>query len=414
MDLKNLWSQQIQAMQPLIFPEPAFPVRYDFDQGMVAEEILPYELLKQMMQDVLDEDAGEALQYVSYRAPDYGQNATQYRYRYPELMLGYTSLRDELARWITTRQSVHGLSHENFLVSSGVSSLFPLIASAFINPGEAVLMESMTLGPAEKAFRMAGASIHKIEIDEDGLVITALERELEALKRAGIHPKLLYTIATFHLPTGAVLSEQRRHQLLALAEKWQLLVVEDGVYAEMRYDGTPVPSLLSLDRSGLVMQLHGFAKILAPGIRLGWLCAHPRLIEALSTARCDFGVSQWMCRAMAKFMAGNHLEPHIAKNNDLCRRKRDHAVALVRQYCGKWVDFTPPLGGMYLWLKMHETVDWDRALAGAIQSGVQMRPGQRFREDGARYLRLAFCHAGFDELEGGIRALGQAIAGAAK
>ena len=116
---------------------------------------------------------------------------------------------------------------------------------------------------------------------------------------------------------------------------------------------------------------------------------------------------------MARFMADGRTDAHIERANALYRRKRDHAVAAVKNYCGRWVTFTPPLGGMYLWLRMHEDVDWDQALQAAALAGVHIRPGQRFREDGARYLRLAFCHATFDELDGGIKALGAAIDGAA-
>ena len=294
MDLKMLRSGLVQSLSPLIFADPPAPVRFEFDQGMVAEETLPLDELKAAMESVLDRDGGEALQYVSYRDSTLGASQTTYCSRYTEMLLGHTGLREEIARWIGQRQGIDGLDADNFLVMSGTSALFPLIASAFVNPGEGVLMEAMTLGQAEKAFRMHGAAVRKVEIDEAGLVIASVEQQLENLRREGVRPKLLYTIATFHLPTGAVLPEQRRRQLLALAEKWNLIIIEDGVYAELRYEGDPVPSLLSLDRTGLVMQVHGFAKIVAPGIRLGWLCGRREMIDAVAATRVDFGVIQWM------------------------------------------------------------------------------------------------------------------------
>jgi len=414
MDFRTLRSDLVRDLPPVAFPEPPAPVRFDLDQGMVDEETLPFDALKAAMVSVLEEDKGEALQYVSYADRAKSSSQRTYRSRFQEIFLGNEALRRQLARWIAARQGVNDLGPENFLVTSGTSAVFPLIAHAFVNPGEAVLMEAMTLGHGEKAFRMRGAVIRKVAIDSNGLMIEALERELEALRREGIRPKLLYTISTFHLPTGAVLPEERRHALLALARKWELVVIEDGVYAELRYDGPRVPSLWSLDRSGLVMQVHGFAKILAPGIRIGWIGGRPEMIDALAAARSDFGVSQWMCRAMARIMEDGILESHVERVAAQCRRKRDVAVAAVKKYCGDWVDFTPPQGGMYLWLEMRENVDWERALQAARAAGLSLRPGERFRPDGARYLRLAFCHASFEELEEGIRTLGSAIANAAR
>lgn len=406
MNLHSLRSELVGSLPPVAFPEAPAPVRYEFDQGMVAEETLPLEELKTAFGNVLDRDRGEALQYLSYR------DGSAYRSRYEEMLLGYAGLREQLAHWIGTRQGIAGLGADNFFLMSGASALFPLIAQAFVNPGEGVLMEAMTLNQGAKAFRMHGANVRAVDMDEDGLIPGSVEQQLDAMKREGVRPKLLYTIPTFQLPTGAVLPEQRRRALLSIAREWDLILVEDSVYAELRYSGTPVPSLLSMDRSGRVMQIHGFAKIVAPGIRLGWVCAHREMIDAIAATRVDFGVSQLTCRAMADFMARGRLDPHIERANALYRRKRDMASAAVNRHCGEWVTFTPPDGGMYLWLRMNEIVDWSRALQNAALAGVHIRPGQVFREDGARYLRLAFCHAPIDELEAGIAALGEAIKGA--
>jgi len=408
-NLKSLRSNLVQGLTAPKFPDPPVPVRFNFDQGMVDEGSLPYEELKAAMSAVIDEDRGEALQYLSHRDRSGRSGKPVYDSRYEELFYGHEGLRLQIARWIAAVQGIGGLGASNILLTHGTSAVFPLLATAFVNPGEAVLMEAMTLGQAEKAFRLHGARVCKVEIDQEGLVIEALERQLEALHREGIRPKLLYTIPTFHLPTGAVMPEQRRHALLSLARKWEMIIVEDSVYSELRYEGHPIPSLWSLDTSGLVLQVHGFAKILAPGIRLGWVGGHPDLISAIAAARTDFGVSQWMCRAMARLMESGVVENHIRRVAEVCRIKRDTAVATVGQYCGAWIDFSVPQGGMYLWLEMKETVNWTAALAMAQQAGVHLRDGERFRPDGARYLRLAFCHASLEELEEGIRELGSAL-----
>ena len=408
MDLNALRADAARDMAIPRFPDPPAPVRFNFDQGIVDEASLPYAELKAAMAAVIDEDGGEALQYLSHRDRS-GSASGIYDCRYEELFYGNEALRREVARWIESVQAIPGLGPSNILLTHGTSAVFPLLATAFVNPGEAVLMEAMTLGQAEKAFRMHGARVHKVAIDRNGLVIADLVRQLEALKREGIRPKLLYTIPTFHLPTGSVLPQQRRAELLALAEQWNMIVVEDSVYSELRYGGERLPSLWRLDTSGLVLQVHGFAKILAPGIRLGWVGGHPDLVGAIAAVRTDFGVSQWMCRAMAKLMQNGVIHDHVPHVAEVCRLKRDVAVAAVRKHCGQWLDFEAPEGGMYLWLEMRETVDWEAALDAARLAGVHLRSGERFRPDGARYLRLAFCHASIEELEEGIQALGTAL-----
>ena len=244
-------------------------------------------------------------------------------------------------------------------------------------------------------------------------MIESLEQQLKALKAAGSRMKLLYTISTFHMPTGAVLSEERRSRLIELAQEWQFVILEDSVYAEIRYDGAPASSLLGLDSSGLVIQAHGFAKILAPGIRLGWACGHREMIEALVAARSDFGVSQLMCRVMAELLSQGVLDEHIDKINAVYRRKRDFAAEALKKYCGKWVTFEIPRGGMYFWLRLRSDINPSMVQQQWSMSGVHVRPGQRFGDDGATYFRLAFCHAPLKELDEGIRTIGQALARAA-
>src|SRR6202012_3377463 len=150
-----------------------------------------------------------------------------------------------------------------------------------------------------------------------------VERRLHELRAEGIRPKLLYTIPTFHLPTGAVLPLERRQRLLELAEAWDLVIVEDAIYSELRYDDAPLPpSLLALDRSGRVLQAHAFSKVLATGLRLGWMCARPELIQALGVMREGLGVSQWLSRIGAELMRRGELDRQIERATAICRAKR--------------------------------------------------------------------------------------------
>jgi 2-aminoadipate transaminase len=412
-DHEALRSNLARSGPPLFFPDPPAPVTFNFDQGIAAEETFPVGELKELMGRVLDSDGERALEYISFEY-DHGSDQIVYIASYIELVLGYTGLREQVARWIARTQGTSDLVADGIILTSGSVQGIALAINAFLDPGDGALVESATFPYAMRFMEMAGATIRPVEIDREGIRIDALEARLRELQSAGVRPKLLYVIPTFQLPTGAVLPEDRRRALLEVAERWNLVVLEDAIYQELRFEGERVPSLLSLDRSGLVVQAHGFSKILAPALRLGWISGQPNMIEALASVRQDLGVSQWLCRMMAIYLAEDRLDAHIERANSVYRRKRDVAATMVRECCGDAVQFEVPQGGFYLWIKLADDVDWEKAQHAAAMGGVFCRPGERFMvgEQGQQYLRLAFSHAPDHELQRGIRVLGEAIRGA--
>jgi 2-aminoadipate transaminase len=252
-------------------------------------------------------------------------------------------------------------------------------------------------------------------MDAEGMIVDELERAIARLASDGKRLKLVYTIATFNTPTGWSLSRTRREQLLGLAEEHGFLVLEDNVYGELRYDGEEIPTLFSLDRSGLVVKIDSFSKILAPALRIGWVTGDPEAIRALGVVRGDLGVSQWIARVVARFMSEGKLEPHIASVNARYREKRDVAVAALREHCGPWVSFDVPEGGFFIWVGLAPEVDGQQAMMKALAEGVVCRPGERFFGDtdadvAKQWFRLNFTMIDRSEIERGIAALGAAIA----
>jgi 2-aminoadipate transaminase len=414
-DAQSHYSDLARSGPPLFFPDPPAPVTFNFDQGIASEETFPIDQLRRVLDDVLDRDEGRALEYISF-GYDRDADSIVYLPTYIELVLGHTGLRQQVALWLSRRQGVGGLGPDNVILTSGSVQAIALAAAGFVNPGDGVLVESASFPYAMRFMDMRGAHVRPVEIDADGLIPEALERRLLEFRADGIRPKLLYVIPTFQLPTCVVMPEERRRELLRIADEWDLVVLEDAIYADLRYEGEPVPSLLALDTTGRVIQSHGFSKILAPALRLGWMCGSVEMIAALAAVRQDLGVSQLLCRAMEQFLAEGLLDPHIERANAVYRRKRDIAAAAVRQHCGRWVDFEVPQGGFYLWIRISDDVDWDQASADAALGGVFFRPGERFMTDsaGSRYIRLAYSHAPDHEIERGIKVLGEAIAAAAK
>jgi len=407
-DPSGLLSEQARRVPAFDFTPPPHPVIFNFDQGLPAHETFPLADLRRIAADVLDRDGGWALEYITFSPGDGGDG---YVTRYPEMVLGHTGLRERLAAWLAEVNHRPDLGVDHVVLTSGAVQAIALAAAAFAGPGDGVVVEAPTFPYAQRYLTMSGADVRTVPVDADGLDVVALEQRLRDMRSDGVRPKLVYTIPTFHLPTGTCLPLDRRRRILELADEWDLCVVEDAIYADLRYDGEPVPSLLELDTSGRVLQVHAFSKLIAPGIRLGWATGGEAVIDGLARVRTDLGVSQWLARIMEQFMAEGRLAPHIARANDVYRERRDLAADAVRRHLGDRVRFDVPAGGFYLWVELLGDLDGERVRAAAVERGVLCRPGEAFGlADGRRYLRIAFSHTRPSDIERGIARLAEAVA----
>jgi 2-aminoadipate transaminase len=255
---------------------------------------------------------------------------------------------------------------------------------------------------------MAGGEVMSVPVDDEGMDVDALEPLLAKVAAEGKRVKMVYTIPTFQTPTNTEMPTPRRRKLLELAARHGFVVIEDNVYGDLRFAGEPLPTLLSLDRSGLVIQCGSFSKIVAPGLRLGWMAGDPKAIGALAAVRQDLGVGQWLARVMNQYLAEGLLEPHLERANAIYKSKAETAVRAVRAHCGNYVRFREPRGSFYLWLEIDDRVDWARAAKMAEQEGIFFRPGERFmgEPDGRQFLRLSYSHVSEEVIAEGIAKLG--------
>jgi 2-aminoadipate transaminase len=403
---------------PVFFPEPTAPISFNFDQGLPHEGTFPLDDLAALHREILDRDEGRALEYLSMGWDPISERVDYSELQYVEIVLGYSGLRRELARWMATRSGRVDLTADNFILTSGSVQALALAINALVNPGDGVLVESASFPYALRYMEARGADIRPVDVDEDGLDPKSLRARLEEMRQEGVRPKLLYIIATFQLPTGVCTSLDRRREILELAEEFDFLVIEDNVYGDLRFSGEELPTLLSLDTQGRVLQSNGFSKSVAPGLRLGWMCGAVDLILALAAVRQDLGVSQWTSRVMEEYVKRGQFDAHITEVNLVYKRKRDIAADAVREFCEPWVTFRLPDGGFYLWLEMDSSLDWEAVRQRAELAGVQFRPGERFMTRdaiarGGQFIRLAFSHVEDDELRRGIEVLGDAIKSAA-
>lgn len=395
MGIESLYSAKAGDGPPLFFPNPEIPAVFNFDQGLAAPESFPKDDLVRLSKLVLDRDGPEVL--------DYFDPATGYE----ELVYGYRGLREQLAARILKTQGCD-LGPMGIILTSGSVQGIALAVSGFVDPGDVVVVEAASFPYALRYMSMAGADIRSVPVDHEGMDVDALDLLLEQVAKEGKRIKLVYAIPTFQTPTNTEMPLSRRVHLLALAEKYGFVIMEDEVYGDLRFAGEPLPTLLSLDESGLVIQCGSFSKIVAPGLRLGWIAGEPKAIGALAAVRQDLGVGQWLARVMTEFMNEGLLEPHIERACAIYKSKAAVAVRAVKEHCGAYVKFREPRGSFYLWLEIDNRVDWPRAAKLAEREGIFFRPGERFmgEPNGRQFLRLAYSHVSERVIADGIAKLG--------
>jgi 2-aminoadipate transaminase len=308
------------------------------------------------------------------------------------------------------------VSAQNLLITVGGSQGIDLVTHLLVDPGDVVIVEAPTFIGALQTFRNAEADLQEVPLDDGGMDTDALEVLLERLAREGRRAKLIYTIPTFHNPAGVTLTLERRERLVALAARYGVMILEDDAYSELRYDGAALPSLYSLDPEALVFQVRTFSKILAAGLRLGYLVAQRALLPRLLQLKVDVGTSPFACYLATAFAAGDggplaRLTAHIADLRDVYRARRDALLAALAEYAPPDVSWTRPDGGFFTWVTLPEGMDAGALLAPAAAAGVSYIPGASYfaRGDGRRYMRLAFSFLPPDELVEGIRRLGRTI-----
>jgi len=287
-DIAGLFADEVRKRPLIPFGGQGLPIRYDFDQGLPANETFPLAELAELARRTLAEDTAHALEYID---PRFG---------YEDMSLGFGGLREIIAKRTLERQG-RPIGRDGIILTQGSTQAIALAVKAFINPGDLVIVEEVTFGHCLRFLEMAGADIRRVPVDDHGMDIDEVERVLAEAAAEGKRVKLVYCIATFQVPTGVELSLARRQRLVALAQQHRFMLLEDDVYGELRFAGEPLPTMFSMDTSGLVMQCGSFSKTVAPGLRLGWMVAAPEVIGGLAIMRQDLGVSQWTCRLIGRY-----------------------------------------------------------------------------------------------------------------
>jgi DNA-binding transcriptional MocR family regulator len=301
------------------------------------------------------------------------------------------------------------LQPDEIMLTGGNSDALDQIATHFTEPGDTVLVEAPTYHLAVRILRDHHLDIVPVPTDEDGMLINALQDELAELKRAGKRVKFLYTIPTFHNPTGRNLSEGRRRGLVKLATQERLLIVEDDVYRELAYDAPALPSLWSLAPAGVVLRMGSFAKSLAPGVRLGWLTGKGEHIQRMATGGLrdsGGGVNHFTAMTIAAFCENGMYDAQLEHLRNAYRERRDVLANAITKEIPD-ASFVKPGGGFFMWLNLPDGTDTQLLRGRAPEHGVDFIHGARFFVEGGgtNSLRVAFSLYSPDELAEAVRRL---------
>jgi len=323
---------------------------------------------------------------------------------------GYAGLREWLAQEANRREGLH-LGPEHFTITNGSAGALAQVFETFLDPGDVAIFEAPSYPGAIRIARSTLAEVVEVALDGDGVVPEALEERILQLKATGRRPKLFYTIANFHNPTGATLPLERRRQVVDICRRHGVLIVDDDAYGDIRFEGDDLPSLFALAGGQGSLRIGTFSKTVATGLRLGWVMADQALIDALVRMRFDLGSSPWLQRVIAEYAASGLFWEHVPRAVALYRHKRDVMLAALDERCRRFARWDIPRGGFFLWLHLSEGVDPEALADAAAEEGVAFVSGRTFFADGsgAEHIRLAFSFVAEAQIPEAVLRLGRAM-----
>ena len=359
--------------------------------GMPDPETFPVEDIKEIVQKVLNENSARALQYSSTE--------------------GLPDLRKCILDFLA-KDNISG-ELDNIIISSGSQQGLDLVGKAFLSPGDIAIVELPSYLAALNAFRSYGGVLVGIPMDEDGMKMDVLEEKLTQLKNSGKKVKFIYTISNFQNPAGVTLTLARRKKLIEIAHKFNVLIIEDNPYEKLRFEGESIPSIYSIEKNGSVISLGTFSKILCPGLRLAWILGNKEVIKKMvilkqATDLCTNIMGQLIA---FEYCQSGKLEKRINSNVNIYRKKKDIMLSSLEKYFPPEASWTKPQGGFFVVASLPEYMDTGEIFKQAIEENVAYVPGSPFFADGKgkNTMRLSFCYPSLEDIEEGIKRLGQVI-----
>lgn len=362
-----------------------------FAGGLPSPEAFPVEEVRKICGDILRKKGKVALQY----------GATE----------GVASLRKAIA----SRMIKRGINcnFEDVLITSGSQQGLDLVSKIFLDPRDTVIVGAPTYLGGTNAFNAFQAKMETVPVNDEGMDLDALKKKLNIISKRGRNAVFLYIIPTFQNPAGVTMPEKKRKELMEIASSYDLLIVEDDPYSELRYEGKATKPLKALDKEGRVIYLGTFSKILSPGFRCAWLIAHPEIFNKLviakqSTDLCTNTFTQYIA---SEYLTRGLVDSHIEKIKRMYKEKRNTMFKAMERYFPKGLKWTQPHGGMFLWVTLPEGIDTRVMFEDAVRNNVAYVIGSAFYADdgGKNAMRLNFTYPSNDEIKEGIKRLADVI-----
>ncbi|MCL4342885.1 MAG: PLP-dependent aminotransferase family protein [Candidatus Thermoplasmatota archaeon] len=364
------------------------PGLISFGGGMPHPSSFPVNDINTITSDLLLEKGRQLLQYGS----------TQ----------GYEDLRVQLVKLVKETENI-STDKDHFVLTAGSQEALYSVSKIMTTPGEEVLCEAPTYIGTISAFRANGTVMRGIPMDENGILTEKLEEKIKAMKAAGKLPKFIYLIPTFQNPSGISLSLDRRKHVLELASRYQIPIVEDNPYGELRYSGNKLPSLKSLDKEDLVIYMSTFSKILSPGLRVGFTCAPDAVVNKMNLLKQATNLAT---NTLAEAIAAEYLKRDLMRKNmpavvKMYREKRDTMIDALETNFGSDANWSHPDGGMFLWLALNDKINTTDMLKRAIEKKVAYVSGSAFYPNNPTFntMRLNFTYSDNDQIVDGISRL---------
>ena len=358
-----------------------------FASGIGDANMFPADEFRKVLQSVMRRDGFGAL--------DYGERN------------GYGRLRESITHILASQ----GLQTQpdDILITAGSQQALSLISQLLLNPGDVILVESPTYAGALDLFRALGFKVVGVPVDEQGMQVDGLEKLLQQH-----HPRLIYTIPNFHNPTGTCLNSTRRRQLLVLADRYNLPILEDDFVGDLRYEGRTQPALKALDPGGRVIYVSTFSKMLMPGLRVGFLVAEGPVYDNLVDFKRvnELATSNLIQHALEAYVTVGRYQAHLHRSCQIFRKRRDVMISAIQHYLPAGIHFDVPQGGLFIWLSLPEGLTSEELLPLAWEEGVDFAPGSPFfpeEIERSPWLRLNFVSQAPSEIEEGMKRLSKAI-----
>lgn len=364
------------------------PEVISFAGGLPAPELFPVEEMKKISVEVLEQEGRMALQYATTE--------------------GFAPLREHIADRMNIKSQTN-VTKDSILITNGSQQGLDFSGKIFLDEGDVVLCESPSYLGAINAFKAYCPKFIEVPTDKDGMLMDELEKILETTDKV----KMIYVIPDFQNPTGRTWPLERRKRFMELINKFEIPVIEDNPYGELRFEGESLPSLKSMDEKGLVVYLGSFSKIFCPGYRLGWICASPEILNKYIFVKqgADLQASSISQREVSRFMDEYDLDAHVEKIKDVYRKRRDLMLRMLEEELPEGLEFTRSEGGLFTWVELPEHLNAKEIMTKCLENNVAYVPGGSFFPNGGKEntFRLNYSTMPEERIIEGVKRLGAVL-----